>query len=288
MMNERGKLYICGTPIGNLDDITFRALAILKKVEIIAAEDTRRTAGLLNHFEIETSLTSYHEHNEQAKSKKLIEEILTGKNIALVSDAGMPGISDPGKILINKAINNNIDVIPVPGPTALISALVVSGFDMDRFTFEGFIPRRGKEREEFIERIRMEERTIIFYESPYRLLVTLKELTASMNQRKVAVIREISKIHEEKIYGNLEDVIKKLEDREIKGEIVVVLSGRQVIEAEKEGWEHLTIKEHVELLMKNGYTKKKAIKKVAKLRNIQKRKVYKKAIPIQRSEQFDE
>ena len=287
-MNDKGKLYICGTPIGNLDDMTFRALEILKKVEIIAAEDTRRTAGLLNHFDIDTSLTSYHEHNEQQKSEKLIKKLIEGKNIALVSDAGMPGISDPGSILINKAIDNNIDVIPIPGPTAVISALVVSGFSMDRFTFEGFIPRKGKEREEFINRIWEEKRTVIFYESPYRLKETLKELATLKEKREVTIVREISKIHEEKIYGTLEDVIQKLEDREIKGEIVVVLDGREVIEAEKEGWEHLSIKEHVELLMENGYTKKKAIKKVAKLRNLQKRKVYKEAIPIQRSEQSDD
>ncbi len=287
-MNDKGKLYICGTPIGNLDDMTFRALEILKKVETIAAEDTRRTAGLLNHFDIDTSLTSYHEHNEQQKSEKLIKKLIEGKNIALVSDAGMPGISDPGSILINKAIDNNIDVIPIPGPTAVISALVVSGFSMDRFTFEGFIPRKGKEREEFINRIREEKRTVIFYESPYRLKETLKELATLKEKREVTIVREISKIHEEKIYGTLEDVIQKLEDREIKGEIVVVLDGREVIEAEKEGWEHLSIKEHVELLMENGYTKKKAIKKVAKLRNLQKRKVYKEAIPIQRSEQSDD
>jgi len=287
-MNDKGKLYICGTPIGNLDDMTFRALEILKKVETIAAEDTRRTAGLLNHFDIDTSLTSYHEHNEQQKSEKLIKKLIEGKNIALVSDAGMPGISDPGSILINKAIDNNIDVIPIPGPTAVISALVVSGFSMDRFTFEGFIPRKGKEREEFINRIWEEKRTVIFYESPYRLKETLKELATLKEKREVTIVREISKIHEEKIYGTLEDVIQKLEDREIKGEIVVVLDGREVIEAEKEGWEHLSIKEHVELLMENGYTKKKAIKKVAKLRNLQKRKVYKEAIPIQRSEQSDD
>ncbi len=288
MMKSKGKLYICGTPIGNLEDITFRVLKIFKEVDIIAAEDTRRTSKLLNHFEIKTSLTSYHEHNEQGKSDILIEDIIAGKKIALVSDAGMPGISDPGNILINKAIKNNIDIIPVPGPTALISALVVSGCNMDKFVFEGFIPRKGQERKEFINRICQEQRTVIFYESPYRLLNTLQELANFVKERKAAIIREITKVHEEKIYGSIEEIISQLKNREIKGEIVVVLAGRKAIKAEQEGWEHLTIREHVELLMKNGYTKKKAIKKVAELRNIQKRKVYKKAIPIKGSEQSNE
>ena len=283
-MKSKGKLYICGTPIGNLEDITFRVLKILKEVDIIAAEDTRRTSKLLNHFEINTSLTSYHEHNEQEKSDKLIKNIAEGKKIALVSDAGMPGISDPGNILINKAIKNNIKIIPAPGPTALISALVVSGCDMDKFVFEGFIPRKGQERKEFINRVCEEKRTIIFYESPYRLLNTLQELANFIKERKAAIVREITKVHEEKIYGSIEEIISQLKNRKIKGEIVVVLAGRKTIKVEQEGWEHLTIREHIELLMKNGYTKKKAIKKVAELRNIQKRKVYKKAIPIKGSE----
>ncbi len=283
-MKNDGKLYVCGTPLGNLDDITLRAIKTLQEVDLIAAEDTRRTAKLLNHFNIDTALTSYHEHNEQEKSEKLLPKIKEGKNIALVSDAGMPAISDPGNILINKAIKNNIEVIPVPGPTALISALIVSGLNLERFVFEGFAPRKGKEREEFINRIREEKRTIAFYESPYRLLDTLEELASFLKDREAAVVREISKIHEEKIYGTLEEIIEKLQEREIKGEIVVILAGREGIEAEQEGWEGLGLKEHVELLMENGYTKKKAIKKVAKLRDIQKNKVYKEAIPIKRSE----
>lgn len=279
-MDKKGKLYICGTPIGNLDDITFRAVKILENVDLIAAEDTRRTEKLLNHFNIDNKLTSYHEHNEREKAKNLISTLNNGYDIALVSDAGMPGISDPGLILVEKAKENNIEIIPIPGPTALVSALVVSGIPTDRFTFYGFVPRKGKDREEFIDQIIKSEETIIFYESPYRIKKIYEELAAKIPQRASALIREISKVHEEKVYGTVSEVYKKITDREIKGEIVVVIEGREKQKPEKESWTDLSILEHVRLFMDNGYTKKEAIKKVAEVREIRKKDVYKEAIQI--------
>lgn len=279
-MSEKGKLYICGTPIGNLDDITFRAVKILENVDLIAAEDTRRSKKLLNHFNIDNKLTSYHEHNEHEKAKQLISTINNGYDIALVSDAGMPGISDPGLILVDKAKANNIEIIPIPGPTALVSALVVSGIPTDRFTFYGFVPRKGKDREEFIEQIVKSEETVIFYESPYRIKQIYEDLADKIPQRASALIREISKVHEEKIYGTISEVYNKIEDKEIKGEIVVVIEGREKKEPDRESWTGLSILEHVRLFMDNGYTKKEAITKVAEVREIRKKKVYKEAIQI--------
>jgi len=279
-MSEKGKLYICGTPIGNLDDTTFRAVKTLEKVDLIAAEDTRRTEKLLNHFKIDNNLTSYHEHNEREKAEKLITELKDGYDIALVSDAGMPGISDPGLILIKEAIQAKIEIIPVPGPTALISALVVSGIQTDKFSFFGFVPRKGKEREQFIEEIINEEKTTIFYESPYRIKKIFEDLSEKIPERKAALIREITKIHEEKIYGTVSEIQDKIASSEIKGEIVVVIEGRTKEEVDTESWTDISILEHVQLFMDNGYTKKEAIKKVAEVRGIQKKKVYKEAIQI--------
>jgi len=279
-MSEKGKLYICGTPIGNLDDITFRAVKTLENVDLIAAEDTRRTEQLLNHFKIDNKLTSYHEHNEREKAKKLIAELKDGYDIALVSDAGMPEISDPGLILIKEAIKVNIEIIPVPGPTALIPALVVSGIQTDKFSFFGFVPKKGKEREEFIEELINEEKTSIFYESPYRVKKIFEDLSEKIPERKAALVREITKIHEEKIYGTVNDIIKKIESKEIKGEIVVVIEGRTKEDLDIESWTDIGILEHVQLFMENGYTKKEAIKEVAEIRDIQKKKVYKEAIQI--------
>ncbi|HMA60961.1 MAG TPA: 16S rRNA (cytidine(1402)-2'-O)-methyltransferase [Halanaerobiales bacterium] len=279
-MSEKGKLYICGTPIGNLDDTTFRAVKTLEKVDLIAAEDTRRTEKLLNHFKIDNNLTSYHEHNEREKAEKLITELKDGYDIALVSDAGMPGISDPGLILIKEAIQAKIEIIPVPGPTALIPALVVSGIQTDKFSFFGFVPRKGKEREQFIEEIINEEKTTIFYESPYRIKKIFEDLSEKIPERKAALIREITKIHEEKIYGTVSEIQDKIASSEIKGEIVVVIEGRTKEEVDTESWTDISILEHVQLFMDNGYTKKEAIKKVAEVRGIQKKKVYKEAIQI--------
>jgi 16S rRNA (cytidine1402-2'-O)-methyltransferase len=280
-MTEKGKLYICGTPIGNLSDITLRALDVLKSVDLIACEDTRRTKILLNHYKIYTPLNSYHKHNEKKRTIELLQSLKKGKNIALVSDAGMPGVSDPGIKIIREVIKEKIDIIPIPGPTALISALVVSGFPMDRFVFEGFLPRKGWERREILNKIQNEERTIIFYESPFRIKNTLDELEPLLGDRKLAIVREISKIYEEKLYGNVEELLKILEEREIKGEIVVVIEGRDK-DLEKEVWKELSIKEHLNLMIENGYSKKEAIKEVARMRDITKREVYKEAISIKK------
>lgn len=277
---QPGKLYICGTPIGNLDDITFRALKVLEGVDIIAAEDTRRTIKLLNYFGIDNHLESYHEHNELTKAERLIALLKDGKAIALVSDAGMPGISDPGLKLVERSIEEGIDIIPIPGPTAAVNALVVSGMDTSKFVFEGFLIRKGKERDEQLDRLKAEQRTIVLYESPYRLKDTLKDLQQNMTKRKIAIIRELSKLHEEKIYANTDSILSKIAGREIKGEIVLVIEGNQSINVEKEGWEEMELLEHIRLFMEQGMSKKKAIKKVAKIRDIPKRDVYKEAIAI--------
>lgn len=279
-MNKKGKLYPCGTPIGNLSDMTERAVEILKEVDLIAAEDTRRTGRLLSYFDIETEMISYHEHNEKKRAEELLDRIKAGIDLALVSDAGTPGISDPGYEIINKAVKDGLEVIPIPGPNAALLALTASGLSMKSFVFEGFIPRKGEDRKEALKRIQREERTIIIYESPYRIKDTLKDLKSYLDQRQVALIREISKVHEEKIYGTVPVILEKLADREIKGEVVLVIEGRQLARGEKEGWEELSIVEHVELLMENGYTKKKAIKQVAGLRNLSKSDVYEEAIVI--------
>lgn len=279
-MTEKGRLYVCGTPIGNLDDVSFRLIKVLKKVDLIAAEDTRRTRQLLNYYEINNSLTSYHEHNEHKKTEELLELLKGGKDIALVSDAGIPGISDPGEILINKVISRGYEVIPVPGPNAALLALVVSGLPMDRFVFEGFLPRKGKEREERLKKIQEEERTVILYESPYRINSTLKELLSYLGKRKVALIRELTKVYEEKIYGTIEEILKQIDERALKGEIVLVIEGVKTPELKEEWWKGLSIVEHLELLINKGLTKKMAIKEVAKTRGIPRREVYKEAVVI--------
>ncbi|QTL96649.1 16S rRNA (cytidine(1402)-2'-O)-methyltransferase [Iocasia frigidifontis] len=279
-MDKAGRLYICGTPIGNLEDISLRALKVLKKVHLIAAEDTRRTRNLLNYYQIKTSLKSYHEHNERERTGELISLLKEGKDIALVSDAGMPGISDPGKVIFKAAVEEGIELIPIPGPTAAISALVVSGLRMDRFVFEGFLPRSGKERKQRLAAIKGEERTVIIYESPYRLRDTLQELLDLLAERKVAVVREISKVHEEKVYGQVEEVLSFYADQEPKGEFVIVIEGRPAPEFSKEGWEDMTVLEHLKLIMDQGVSKKKAIKEVALIRGLPKRKVYSEAVVI--------
>ena len=278
---QAASLYVCGTPIGNLDDMSFRAIQVLKEVDLIAAEDTRLTIKLLNHFQIKNRLESYHEHNENEKAEKLLQLLQEGMAIALVSDAGMPGISDPGYKLIKKAIENNIEVIPVPGPTAAISALVGSGLDTSRFVFEGFLERKGKSREEQLNKLKSEERTIILYESPYRVKETLKDLERVLGDRRIALVRELTKVHEEKYYGHISSVLTRIEGKEIKGEIVIVLEGnRSGEEPEPAPWEGLEIEEHIRILLAQGLSKKEAVKRVAEIRGIPKREVYKEAINI--------
>ena len=280
---QAAKLYLCGTPIGNLDDVSQRLLATLKEVDLIACEDTRRSQKLLNYFSIKKKMLSYHEHNEKERSEELIGFLKEGKDIALVSDAGMPGVSDPGEILVKKAVEAGIEVIPIPGPSAFLAALVVSGLDISSFSFKAFIPRSGKKRQAFLEELALAKDTTSFYESPYRLKDTLKDLSqfsSELASRQALVAREITKMHEEKYYGTVAELEKKLRDQEIKGEIVVVVAGRSQVEAENEGWEDLSILEHLKLLIESGMTKKQAIKKVAELRELPKSDVYKEAVVI--------
>ena len=280
---QAAKLYLCGTPIGNLEDVSQRLLNTLKKVDIIACEDTRRTQKLLNYFSINKKMLSYHEHNEKERSQELIQLISEGKDIALVSDAGMPGVSDPGEILVKKAVDAEIEVIPIPGPSAFLAALVVSGLDISAFSFKAFIPRSGKKRQDFLEELALAKDTTAFYESPYRLKDTLKDLKEFSNElaaREALVAREITKVHEEKYYGSISELEQRLQDQEIKGEIVVVIAGRSEVREESEGWEELSILEHLKLLIESGMTKKQAIKKVAKLRDLPKSDVYKEAVVI--------
>ena len=281
----KGKLYICPTPIGNLEDITYRTIRILKEVDLIACEDTRRTGRLLKHFEIDNDLISYHEHNEKMRTEEIIGKLKMNQDIALVSDAGMPGLSDPGEILIKAVVNEGVEVIPLPGPSAAIPALVASGFATDRFVFEGFLPRKGQERKDRLASIKLDERTTIIYESPYRTQDTIADLAEIMADREIALIREISKIHEEKIYGTAAEIKDEIGNREIKGEIVIVISGNQSL-SEEENLTDLSILEHLELLIENGYTKKKAIKEVSKIRGLPKSEVYKEAIAIDARPEF--
>lgn len=283
MFLQQAKLYLCGTPIGNLKDVSQRLLNTLEEVDLIACEDTRRTQKLLNYFDLKKKLISYHQHNEKERSEELISLLKEGKNIALVSDAGMPGVSDPGEILVKKAIAAEIEVLSIPGPSAFLAALVVSGLDISSFSFQAFIPRSGSERQIFLEELSISKQTTSFYESPHRLKKTLSDLKSfspELAQRKAVVAREITKVHEQKYYGTVTELEKRLKNEEIKGEIVVVIAGRSQFKEETEGWEDLTILEHLKLFIENGITKKQAIKKVAKLRELPKSDVYKEAVVI--------
>ena len=266
-------LYICGTPIGNLEDITVRQLKTLKEVDLIAAEDTRHTVKLLNYFDIKTPLTSYHEHNKKKKDDKIIKMLKEGKNIALVTDAGMPGISDPGEDIIRLCIENNIKITTIPGPTALISGLIMSGLDTSRFIFEGFLPQSGKEQKKVLQQLEEEERTTIFYESPHRLTKTLEIFKSLLGEnRKIAVAREITKFYEEILYFQLGTAVEYFENNPAKGEIVLIIEGKEPSVAKK--WENFSIEEHVEYYVDEGHSKKDAIKLVAKDRLVAKSQIY--------------
>jgi len=268
-----GILYICGTPIGNLEDITLRQLRIFKEVDLIAAEDTRHTIKLLNYYEIKCPLTSYHEFNKKDKGNEIIKKLLAGKNIALVTDAGMPAISDPGEDIIKLCYDNNILVTTVPGPTAIISALVLSGISSRHYVFEGFLSQNKKDLKESLKRIGEEKRTIVLYESPHRLIKTLEVLKQVLNEdRKLSVIRELTKKHEEVLIFTIEEAILYYKDANPRGEFVLVIEGKQSTSSYE--WENLSIESHVNSYIKLGNTKKEAIKLVAKERNIGKRYVY--------------
>ncbi len=282
-VKSNGKLYIVGTPIGNLDDITIRAVEILKKVDVILAEDTRQTLKLLNHFEISKHMISYHRHNEDDKIEKIVEILNSGKNLALVSDAGMPIISDPGQNLVKYLVKNNYDIEVVPGVTALITAIVKSGLDSTRFTFEGFLSVNKKQRKERLKSLVNETRTMIFYEAPHKILSTLKDMYEYFGNRDICIARELTKIHEEYRYTNFKDAIINIEENGIKGEIVLVISGAsedKINEEKNKEIEQINSLELVKEYMKNGDTKKDAIKKVAKLKGVNKDVVYKECLDI--------
>lgn len=273
----KGSLFVCPTPIGNLEDITLRILRILKEVDLIAAEDTRRTIKLLNHYDIKKSLISYHEHNKWEKGKVLLEKLRKGKNIALVSDAGMPGISDPGEELIKSCIEEDIEVVVLPGPSASITGLVLSGFSTERFIFEGFLPSNKKDRIKELDKLKKEERTIIFYESPYRVISFLKDVREVLGNRQVSISRELTKVYEETFRGTVEEGIKYFENQK-KGEFVIVIEGTE--EEEENPFEEISVKEHLKTYMEKGFSKKDAVKKVASERKISKNQVYKESLSL--------
>jgi len=276
-LKEYGTLYLVATPIGNLEDITLRAVRILKEADIIAAEDTRQTLKLLNHFEIKNSLVSYYEHNKVEKGNYLIKQLLDGKNVALVSDAGSPGISDPGEELVRLAIENNITVTMVPGPSAVIAGLVLSGLPSGRFAFEGFLPMNKRARSERLQSIKDDTRTLVFYEAPHKLIYTLKDLRAYFGNRRISLARELTKKFEEIIRLTLDEAIEKYEKEAPRGEFVLVLEGKdeRALEEEKaNNWRSISLKEHVEKYMNAGMDKKEAMKRVAADRGISKREVY--------------
>lgn len=271
-----GILYIVATPIGNLEDITLRAIRVLKEVDIIAAEDTRHTLKLLNHLQISKPLISYHRHNEDIKSDVLINMLKDGKNIALVSDAGTPGICDPGEEIIKKCIELDINVIPIPGACAMINSLICSGIDTKEFTFLGFLPLNKKLRKLKLEEIQKSNKTIIIYEAPHKLETTLKDLKQVLdNNRNISLAREITKIHEEFIRGNIDYLIECT--RDLKGEIVLVIEGNNNIVVEND-LNKLSLEEHYKFYENQGYEKKDIIKMIAKDRNVAKNEIYKKFI----------
>ena len=275
-----GKLYICPTPIGNLEDMTYRTIRILNEVDLIAAEDTRHSIKLLNHFEISKPLTSYHEHNKDSKGGYLINKLLEGENIALISDAGMPGISDPGEDIIKQAIENNIEIEVLPGATASITALVGSGLETGKFAFEGFLDRDKKVRRSQLEEVKEERRTIIFYESPHRLKDTLKDMLKVLGNRKIAVNREITKKYQEIIREDIETVINIFNEKEVKGEFVLIVEGFKGEKTVQNSYDDLNEREYVIALMENGMDKTDAIKTVCKERKLKKDVVYKQVLDI--------
>lgn len=272
-----GMLYLCATPIGNLEDITYRVLRILKEADLIAAEDTRNSIKLLNHFEIKTPMTSYHEYNKYEKGRYLVEQMQEGKNIALITDAGTPGISDPGEELVAMCYEAGIPVTSLPGPAACITALTISGLPTRRFAFEAFLPSDKKERAVILEELKRETRTIILYEAPHRLVKTLEELSENLGDRKISLCRELTKKHETVFRGSLLEAVSWYKENPPKGECVMALEGCSREEMEQEArqqWEDMPLEAHMEHYMSQGIDKKEAMKLVAKDRGISKRDVY--------------
>lgn len=272
-----GKLYLCATPIGNLEDITLRVLRVLEEVDLIAAEDTRNSIKLLNHYEIKTPMTSYHEFNKIEKAHQLVQKMQEGVNIALITDAGTPGISDPGEELVKIAYEAGIEVTSLPGAAACITALTMSGLSTRRFAFEAFLPKDKKERKRVLEELQRETRTIIIYEAPHHLIKTLEELSSCLGNRRITLCRELTKKYEEGHRTTIDEVLEHYKDKEPRGEYVLVLEGKtkeQVEEERKKEWENLTLEEHMQVYEEKGISRKEAMKLVAKDRGISKRDVY--------------
>ena len=272
-----GTLYLCATPIGNLEGMTFRCVRNLKEVDLIAAEDTRNSIRLLNHFEIKTPMTSYHEYNKIEKGRKLVEKLREGTDIALITDAGTPGISDPGEELVRMCREEGIPVTAVPGAAACVTALTISGLSTRRFAFEAFLPTEKKERQQILEELKQETRTIVLYEAPHRLIKTLRLLLETLGDRQVRVCRELTKKHETVYENTLSGAVSYYEEQEPKGECVLVIAGKSREEIRREEqmqWEEMTLEEHMEKYLSEGMDRKEAMKQVAKDRGIGKREVY--------------
>ena len=273
-----GRLYLCATPIGNLEDITFRAVRTLKEVDVIAAEDTRNSIKLLNHFEIKTPLTSYHEFNKYDKAKVLVNRILGGENVALITDAGTPGISDPGEELVRQCYEAGVEVTSLPGAAACITALTLSGLSTRRFVFEAFLPNDKKEKAAILEELRSETRTIILYEAPHRLKKTITELVPILGNRKLTVVQELTKLHENVFLTTIEEALDYYQENEPRGEFVLVIEGKKLEEIKKEKeafFQEMDVNEHMKIYLDKGMDKKEAMKAVAVDRGIPKREVYK-------------
>lgn len=272
-----GKLYLCATPIGNLEDITYRVVRTLNEVDLIGAEDTRNSIKLLNHFDIKTPMTSYHEFNKYDKAKQLVEMMKEGKNIAIITDAGTPGISDPGEEVVRRCFEAGIQVTSLPGPAACITALTMSGQKTRRFCFEAFLPKDKKEKVAVLEELKNETRTIIIYEAPHRLARTLKELRETLGNRQLTLCRELTKKYEEADKTTIDQAIEKYNEKEPRGEYVLVIEGKsqeEIQEENKQKWELMTIEEHMEYYISQGNDKKSAMKLVAKDRGVSKRDIY--------------
>ena len=275
--DSAGTLYICSTPIGNMRDITLRVLEVLQAVDLIAAEDTRTTVKILNHFDIQTPLTSYHQHNEAGKSQKILKSLADGQDVALVSDAGTPGISDPGSVVIMSAIEAGFPIAAVPGPTACMAALVVSGIATDRFCFEGFLPRKKKEKRHRLEELSEDPRTLIFYEAPHRVQETLEDMTTAFVGRRCALVRELTKKFEQVQRGLLQEVLDRVCEEAPRGEYVIVVEGLQRDAGKKKAYDEgmlLSAYEHVYMLIQQGNTKTEAVKKAAGLRGLPRKVLY--------------
>lgn len=272
-----GILYLCATPIGNLEDMTFRAVRILKEVDLIAAEDTRNSIKLLNHFEIKTPMTSYHEYNKIEKGHKLVERLLSGEDIALITDAGMPGISDPGEELVKMCQEAGVQVTAVPGACACVTALTISGLSTRRFAFEAFLPTDKKERQAVLEELKSETRTVVIYEAPHRLVRTLSILQETLGNRRISICRELTKKHETVFATTIEEALLYYENQEPKGECVMVIEGKsreEIRNEERAGWEEMSIPDHMEHYLSQGMDRKTAMKQVAKDRGVGKREIY--------------